>query len=80
MTERLAAVAAGILAARAGLSPDAPEPQIAAAALVGLWDIQFRALRRHLDGQRSPAQVREAVTGEVRRAARLLSDGLGSFG
>ena len=66
---------------RAGLpGPDAPEPQIAAAALLGLWDVQFRALRRHLDGQRSPAQVHEAVTAEVRRAARLLSDGLGSFG
>ena len=80
MTDRLAAVAADVLAARAGLSPDAPEPQIAAAALLGLWDVQFRALRRHLDGHRSPAQVHDAVTEEVRRAARLLSDGLDSFG
>ena len=79
MVDQLVAVAAGVLAARAGLSPDAPEPQIAAVALLGLWDVQFRALRRYLDGSRSPAQVHEAVTAEVHLAARLLRDGLGSF-
>ena len=80
LMDRLTAVAADVLAARAGLGPDAPEPQIAAAALLGLWDVQFRALRRYLDGQRSPAQVHEAVSAEVHRAARLLRDGLASFG
>ncbi len=80
MVDQLVTVAADVLAARAGLRPDAPEPQIAAVALLGLWDVQFRALRRYLDGSCSPAQVHEAVTAEVRRAARLLSDGLGSFG
>ncbi len=80
MQDQLAAVAAGILAERAGLSPADPEPQIAAAALLGLWDIQFQSLRQHLDGSRSPVQVHEAVTADVERAARLLDTGLSSFG
>ena len=75
----LVAEAATLLAKRAGMDPDAPEPQIAATALAGLWDIQFRALRRYLDGTRTPAQVHAAVAADVRRAARLLDEGLGSF-
>lgn len=79
MTDRLAAAAAEIMAARAGLSPDDPEPKIAATALLGLWQIQFTGLRKYLDGTRAPAQVEEAVTAEVRRAARLIDAGLASF-
>ena len=77
--DQLIAVAAGILARRAGLSQDDPEPQIAAAALLGLWRIQYRALPKYLDGTRTPAQVHQAVSAEVRRAARLISAGLDSF-
>jgi hypothetical protein len=58
---------------------DDPEPQIAATALLGLWRVQYRALTRYLDGTRTPAQVHQAVTTDVRRAARLVSDGLESF-
>ncbi len=36
MMDQFVAVAAEILAGRAGLSPDDPEPQIAATALLGL--------------------------------------------
>jgi hypothetical protein len=72
-------MAAEILAGRAGLRPDDPEPQVAATALLGLWRIQYRALPRYLDGTRTPAQVHQAVTTDVRRAARLLSHGLESF-
>jgi AcrR family transcriptional regulator len=79
MTDRLVAVAAEILAGRAGMSPDDPEPQIAATALLGLWDIQFQSLRQHLDGTRPPAQVHAAVMADVHRAARLLSTGLSSL-
>ena len=80
MTGQLIAVAAEVMADRAGLSPDDPEPQIAATALLGLWQVQFRSLKKYLDGTRTPAQVRAAVTAEVQRAARLLDTGLWPFG
>ena len=79
MMDQFTAVAAGILAGRAGVSPDDPEPQIAATALLGLWRVQFQALSRYLDGIRTPAQVHRAVTADVHRAARLISTGLNSF-
>jgi AcrR family transcriptional regulator len=79
MMDQFAAVAAQILAVRAGLSPDDPEPRIAARALLGLWHVQADSLRKHLDGARLPARVRGLVTADVRRAARLLDAGLSSF-
>jgi AcrR family transcriptional regulator len=79
MTDRLIAVAAEIMAGAAGMSPDDPEPQIAAAALLRLWDIQFRCLRKYLDGTRTPAQVRDAVTADVHRAAQVIAAGLSSW-
>ncbi len=79
MLDQLTSMAAGILAGRAGLSPDDPEPRIAATALLGLWRIQYRALLRHLDGTRTPVQVHQAVAAEVDRAARLISAGLDSL-
>jgi AcrR family transcriptional regulator len=79
MMDQSTAMVAGILAGRAGMCPDDPEPQVAAAALLGLWRIQYRALPRYLDGARTPAEVRQAVTADVRRAARLISSGLDSF-
>jgi len=79
MMDQFTAIAAGILAGRAGMRPDDPEPQIAATALLGLWRIQYRALPRYLDGARAPAQVHQAVTADVCRAARLISTGLNSF-
>jgi AcrR family transcriptional regulator len=79
MADQLIAVAAEILAARAGLRPDDPEPQIAATALLGLWEVQFGRLRKYLDGSRTPAQVHEAVTADVERAASVIADGLSSL-
>ena len=79
MMDQFTAVAAGILAERAALSTDDPEPQIAATALLGLWRIQFRSLSKYLDGTRTPAQVHQAVTADVRRAARLIDAGLSSL-
>jgi AcrR family transcriptional regulator len=79
MTDRLATVAAQTLAERTGMSPDDPEPRITATALLGLWQIQFTALRRYLDGTRDLEQVRQAVTAEVRRAADLVDNGLAAF-
>jgi AcrR family transcriptional regulator len=73
------AVAAAILAERAALSADDPEPQIAAAALLGLWRIQSRSLSRYLDETRTAAQLHAAVTADVHRAARLIDAGLASL-
>ena len=79
MMDQFVAVAAEILAGRAGMSPDDPEPQIAATALLGLWRIQFRALSKYLDGTRTPAQVHQAVSAEVNRAAQFIDTGLRSL-
>lgn len=79
MTEHLVTVAAEVLADRAGLNAHDPEPQIAATALLGLWQIQFASLGKNLDGRRTPARVRQAVTADVRRAARLVDAGLSAF-
>ncbi|MFI6658871.1 TetR family transcriptional regulator [Streptomyces sp. NPDC050523] len=79
MTDRLVTVAAEVLAQRTHSSPNDPEPQIAATALLGLWSIQFQSLGKHLDGARTPTQIHEAVTADVRRAATLIDTGLTSF-
>jgi AcrR family transcriptional regulator len=80
MMDQFAAVATQILAARAGVSADDPEPQIAARALLGLWHVQAHSLRTHLNGGHSPARLHELVTSDVRRAARLIDTGLRGFG
>ncbi len=79
MMDQFVGVAAAILARRAGMNPDDPEPQIAATALLGLWRIQFQSLSKYLDGIRTPTQVHQAVTADVRRAAQLINTGLSSF-
>jgi AcrR family transcriptional regulator len=77
MMDQFVSVAAKILAARAEMNADDPEPQIAARALLGLWHVQAESLRKHLSGP--PARIQETVTADVRRAARLIEGGLGSF-
>jgi AcrR family transcriptional regulator len=79
MMDRLHELIAEILARRAGMPPADPEPQIAAAALLGLWHVQFRSLRTTMDGSRSPAEVRAAVLADVARAARIVESGLASL-
>ena len=79
MMDQFVAVAAAIMAGRAAMSPDDPEPRIAAIALLGLWRIQFQALARYLDGTRTPVQLHQAVSADVHRAARLIDTGLSSF-
>jgi AcrR family transcriptional regulator len=80
MMERLTQVAAEAMAARAGVNPEDPEPQIAADALLGLWRIYFHALRRYSDEHHTPTEVLGEAMLEVRRAARLIDTGLWSFG
>jgi hypothetical protein len=79
MMDQFTAVAAEILAERAAMSADDPEPQIAATALLGLRRVQFLSLSKHLDGTRTPEQVHQALTADVCRAARLLDTGLSSM-
>jgi AcrR family transcriptional regulator len=80
MMDRLVEVAAQAMAARAGVDPEDPEPQIAADAILGLWRVQYRATLRYSDGTYPPAEVRARVLAEVSRAARLIDTGLWSFG
>jgi AcrR family transcriptional regulator len=79
MMDQFVAVAAAALAGRAAMSPDDPEPRIAATALLGLWRVQFQALGKYLDGTRTPAQLHQAVSADVHRAARLIDTGFSSF-
>ncbi|MER7244924.1 TetR/AcrR family transcriptional regulator [Kribbella sp. NPDC000426] len=76
VAERFADVAAEVLASRFGLEPGDPEPQVAAAALLGLWKIQFRVLRTHLHPGMPIQDAINAAAGEVQRAARLIDAGL----
>ncbi|MFF4507495.1 TetR/AcrR family transcriptional regulator [Streptomyces sp. NPDC001401] len=80
MVDQQVAVAAEVLAQRNEMSPDDPEPQIAATALLALWPIQFQALRKHLDRVQAPEQLHDMVSADVRRAARLIDTGLTSLG
>jgi AcrR family transcriptional regulator len=77
MMDQFVSLAAEILAARAAMRAEDPEPQIAARALLGLWHVQAESLRKHLSGP--PGQIHELVTADVRRAARLIDSGLSSF-
>ena len=77
--DRFAEIAAEVLATRSGLRPADPEPQIVAAALLGLWRVQFRALRTHLRPGRPVSDAVAAVAAEVRRAAVLIENGLAAF-
>ena len=79
MMDQFVTVAAQVLAERAGMRADEPEPQIAARALLGLWRVQADSLRTHLD-RCEPAQLHGLVTSDVRRAARLIDAGLHTFG
>ncbi len=79
MMDQFTALAAAIMAERAAMSPSDPEPQMAAIALLGLWRIQFQSLSKYLDGTLTPAQLRQAVTADVHRAAQLIETGLNSF-
>jgi hypothetical protein len=67
------------MAERAGLDPADPEPQIAAAAIVGLWGVMFRTLHRQAETATDAAASRTAVVADVKRAARLIQTGLWSF-
>jgi AcrR family transcriptional regulator len=79
MMDQSVSAATGVLAARAGLTADDPEPQIAARALLGLWRVQADSLRKHLARAATPAALCELVSADVRRAAQLIDNGLRDF-
>jgi AcrR family transcriptional regulator len=79
MIDQLVSVAAETLAARTGRTGDDPLCQITATALLGLWSVQFAALRRHLDGARTLSKVHRDVTADVHAAAQLIDTGLAAF-
>jgi AcrR family transcriptional regulator len=79
MMDQLVDAAANVLAARIGMKADDPEPQIAATALLGLWKIQLSSWGKYLDGTRTPAQVRQAITADVHTAAHVIDSGLSAF-
>jgi AcrR family transcriptional regulator len=76
MMDRLVDATAEAVAGTLGRAADDPETQIAATSLVGLFRIQFRAIRRLADGTRPPRAVQEGVRSEVRRAAAIVDQGL----
>ncbi|HEY2259990.1 MAG TPA: TetR family transcriptional regulator [Solirubrobacteraceae bacterium] len=77
--DRLAKVARDELAAQAEVDPGDPEPIVAGRALAGLAELAFESRVRHLgDGLRGQA-LRDAVTVDLERGARLLETGLWSF-
>jgi AcrR family transcriptional regulator len=79
MIDRFAQLSAELMAARAGVDPNDPEPQIAADALVGLWRIFHRSIVKYSGMNISSSELRDRVLNDVRRAARLLDTGLWSF-
>jgi AcrR family transcriptional regulator len=79
MLYRMGQVAAEGMAARAGVDPGDPEPQIAASAILGLWRVQFGSMARHAINDRTAIEWRDAVIADVRRAAHLIETGLWSF-
>jgi AcrR family transcriptional regulator len=79
MNDQLIAASAEVLAGRIGMAPDDPEPQIAATALLGLWSVQSRSLRKNLDAGRVPERIQRDVTNDVERAAHVIDAGLHSL-
>jgi AcrR family transcriptional regulator len=76
LLSRMTDAAREALATRTGKPPHDPELRIAAAALAGLWPVQADASCRHLEHITSPEDLRKAVAADVRRAARVLEQGL----
>jgi hypothetical protein len=76
MMDRLVDATADAVAGHLGRPADDPETQIAATSLIGLFRIQLRAIRRLADGRLAPGEVQQQVRAEVRRAAKVVDQGL----
>lgn len=76
---RLIDVAADELAREAGVDPEDPEPQIAARAVIAIWDMHMATRRRHMLAGLSGIALQRAVRHDIRRAAAIVSGGLRSW-
>jgi AcrR family transcriptional regulator len=79
LQNRLVEVATEELAALADIDPRDPEPQIAARAMVALYDLSYDSRMRHIEQGLRGAELRSAVLADLERASRLLETGLWSF-
>jgi AcrR family transcriptional regulator len=79
LQNRLVEVATEELAALADVDPRDPEPQIAARAMVALYDLSQDSRMRHIEQGLRGGELRAAVRADLERAARLLETGLWSF-
>jgi AcrR family transcriptional regulator len=77
--DRLTIVVAVAIAERIRLTVESPEPQIIAEALIGLWKVQHRALRRYTNGKYKPLEISKLVNSEVSKAASVLNNGVQSI-
>jgi AcrR family transcriptional regulator len=76
---RLTDVAAEELAREAGVDPHDPEPQIAARAVVAIWDVHMVTRRRHILAGLTGTELQDAVRRDIRRVAAIVSGGLSSW-
>lgn len=76
---RLIDVAAEELGREAGVDPQEPEPQIAARAVIAIWDMHMSTRRRHILAGLSGVALQNAVRSDIRRAAAIVSGGLASW-
>ena len=79
LQNRLVEVATEQLATLAEVDPRDPEPQIAARAMVALFDLSYDSRMRHIEQGLRGGKLRAAVIADLERAARLLETGLWSF-
>ena len=79
LQNRLVEVATEELATFAEVDPRDPEPQIAARAMVALFDLSYDSRMRHIEQGLRGGKLRAAVIADLERAARLLETGLWSF-
>ena len=77
--DRIARAAADQLALQAGTEPTDPRAALAGWALAGLVQVDMDSRVRHIRAGRRGVQLRQAVAGDVRQAAKLLETGLASL-
>jgi len=68
-----------ILASEAGVDPGEPEPVVAARSLVSIVELLYESILRRIAQGLTGAALRDAIDGDLDRAARLLDTGLWSL-